>query len=142
MSDYDAGFEKIYQTEEEFEAVLNEIVEQYRQNRLMDEKNKQLKVEIKKRKVEKSPFYPNDEVKKVLDKIVEQYGNTFFVKGKEEGIVEGQSKTLILLLEERFGSLSVKQKEMIYQFNEADFTQAFKKLFSIKSLDDIFTVDN
>jgi len=78
----------------------------------------------------------------MLETTMEHYGKTFFVKGKEEGIIEGQSKTLILLLEERFGNLSPKQKEMICQFNESDFTQVFKKLFSIKRLDDIFTVDN
>jgi hypothetical protein len=146
MSDYDDGFEKIYQTKEEFEAALNEIVEQYRQNRIMDEKEKKLKPEIKQRKIESPPFCSDNEAKMMLDKALKQYRKTFFIEGKAEGkmegIVEGQSKTLILLLEERFGCLSLKQKEMICQFNEGYFTQAFKRLFSIERLDDIFTVDD
>jgi hypothetical protein len=150
MSDYDDGFEKIYQTKEEFEAALNEIVEQYHQNRIMDEKEKKLKPEIKQRKIESPPFCSDNEAKTMLETTLKQYGKTFFVKGKiegktegkEEGIQKGKVETLILLLEERFGCLSLKQKEMICQFNEGDFTQAFKRLFSIQRLDDIFTVDD
>jgi predicted transposase/invertase (TIGR01784 family) len=89
-------------------------------------------------------YQSKEEVKTMLETTLDQYGQTFFVKGKEDGIQKGIQKgkieTLILLLEERFGSLSAEQKEMICQFNEGDFTQTFKKLFSIKSLDEIFTV--
>lgn len=91
-------------------------------------------------------YQSKEEVKTMLERTMERYGKTFFVKGmaegKTEGKVEGKSEALILLLEERFGTLSEKQKEMICQFNESAFTQAFKKLFSIKSLDEIFNVDN
>jgi len=87
-------------------------------------------------------YQSEEEAKTMLETTLNQYGKTFFVEGKAEGIVEGQSKTLILLLEERFGCLSVKQKEMICQFNEADFTQVFKKLFSVKSVDEILKVGN
>jgi hypothetical protein len=43
-----------------------------------------------------------------------------------------------LLLEQRFGSLSKKQKELIFQFNESAFTEALKRVFSVKSVDEIF----
>jgi predicted transposase/invertase (TIGR01784 family) len=79
-------------------------------------------------------YQSKEEVKTMLETTLQQYGNTFFVKGKIE--------MLILLLEQRFGNLSEKQKEMICQFNEGDFTQACKKLFSVKSVDEIFKEGN
>jgi len=91
-------------------------------------------------------YQSEEEAKTMLETTLNQYGKTFFVEGKEEGIQKGIRKgkveTLILLLEERFGCLSLKQKEMICQFNEGDFTQAFKKLFSVKSVDEILKVGN
>jgi hypothetical protein len=85
----------------------------------------------------------------MLETTLERYGQTFFVKGeakgkvegKAEGKVEGKAESLILLLEQRFGSLSDAQKELIYQFNENAFTQVFKKLFTLNQLDDVFKVD-
>ncbi len=70
----------------------------------------------------------------MLETTLERYGQDFFVKGK----VEGKAEMLIMLLEERFGNLSCEQKESIYRFNDKRFTQAFKKLLTLKNLTDIF----
>jgi predicted transposase/invertase (TIGR01784 family) len=75
-------------------------------------------------------YQSQEEVRSMLETTLERYGQTFFIKGKAE--------SLILLLEERFGALSSKQKDLIYQFNDNAFTQAFKKIFTISQLEDIF----
>ncbi len=131
---YNADFEKIYETKEEFKAALDEVVELYRQNSFLDKKDKKPKQDIKKNKVENPIIYPNNEMKTELDNFLRLYERVCFDKGKEAGKIE----TLILLLEQRFGSLSKKQKELIFQFNEKNFTEALKRVFSVKSVDEIF----
>lgn len=91
------------------------------------------------------------EVNGMLETTLERFGQQFFVKGKlegklegkvegkREGKVEGQQETLILLLEERFGSLTDSQKNRIGQFDERHFTLAFKNLFRISSIDELFS---
>jgi predicted transposase/invertase (TIGR01784 family) len=79
-------------------------------------------------------YQTKDEARTMLETTLERYGQDFFVKGK----VEGKAEMLIMLLEERFGNLSREQKENIYHFNDKRFTQAFKKLLTLKNLTDIF----
>lgn len=86
-------------------------------------------------------YYDKEEVKSMLETTLERYGQSFFIKGEAKGKAEGKAEMLILLLEQRFGHLSDKQKEMICHFNENAFTQAFKKLFTLSKLDDVFKMD-
>jgi hypothetical protein len=106
---YNADFEKIYETKEEFKAALDEVVELYRQNSFLDKKDKKPKQDIKKNKVENPIIYPNNEMKTELDNFLRLYERVCFDKGKEAGNIE----TLILLVVHVVCSRSKKQSVLL-----------------------------
>jgi hypothetical protein len=82
----------------------------------------------------------------MIDANLEPYAQSFFVKGKEEGlqagiqkgIQKGKFETVILLLESRFGELTVEQKETVYLLSEKNINQFLKQIWTTQSLQDFF----
>lgn len=69
------------------------------------------------------------------------YESTYVVgkmDGKKEGKMEGKVETLIVLLESRFGELTIGQKEKINLLGEEKFNQILKKLWIVQGLQDLF----
>jgi predicted transposase/invertase (TIGR01784 family) len=91
-------------------------------------------------------YYSKEEVKTMIDANLEPYAQSFFVKGKEEGlqvgiqkgIQKGKFETVILLLESRFGELTVEQKEKVYLLSEKNINQFLKQIWTTQSLQDFF----
>ncbi len=59
-------------------------------------------------------------------------------KGKIEGKAEGQAKSLVLLLETKFSSLSKAQQERIYELDEILIEKAMTYIFRASSIEDMF----
>ncbi|RKZ87940.1 MAG: hypothetical protein DRR19_13105, partial [Candidatus Parabeggiatoa sp. nov. 1] len=58
-------------------------------------------------------------------------------EGRKEGLQEGESRLLISLLEEKFGSLTIETQAIIYRFSETSLLKCAKRLFTAQTVQEV-----
>ena len=92
-------------------------------------------------------YHSKEEIKTMIDSNLEPYAQSFFIKGmqegkkegKEEGKKEGELNALVLVLETRFGQLTIAQKSSLFGLNEHVLPQLLKKSINVENLADFLS---
>ncbi len=91
-----------------------------------------------------------DEVKTMIDANKEPYAKSYFIKGKTVGLEEGREEglqegkvigglnSLIVVLESRFGALTLEQKQKLFSLDEIALLQLLKQAGCVDSLQTFF----